>query len=293
MPARIAYGKRLVAMEETATGVTARFEDGTKAAGEFLVGADGVNSRVRDIILPEGPKPAFTGLVGTGGFLPRSSAPLKHGESEATMGLYFGDGRFFGYGFGDRGEANGAFWWTALERDTPIGDTERAAITFDQVRDGLLLEAANWDERVRQIVDATTRYIPPLNIFDVASLPYWSRGRVVLIGDAAHAVSPHSGQGASMALEDAIVLAKRLREKPHEITAAFRDFEAERRERVERIVAYGRRSGDTKKKRGPVAAWMQRLLMPLFIRLAGRGMRWVYSYCVRWEEEVEEVRQAA
>jgi 2-polyprenyl-6-methoxyphenol hydroxylase-like FAD-dependent oxidoreductase len=75
-----------------------------------------------------------------------------------------------------------------------------------------------------------------LNIFDIQSLPRWHEGRVMLIGDAAHAVSPNAGQGASLALEDAMYLAKLLRDCSNYATA-FACFERDRKPRVERTQA--------------------------------------------------------
>ena len=131
-------------------------------------------------------------------------------------------------------------------------------------------------------MNATTATIAPLNLLDVAHLPRWWRGRVVLIGDGAHAMSPHSGQGASVALEDAICLAKRLRDETA-LGAAFAGFERERRRRAERIVAFGRRSGDSKKTHGPLATWLQSIALPLFIRLAGFSQSWMQGYRVQWD----------
>lgn len=288
----IRYGKRLRDIEETASEVIARFEDGSEARGSVIVGADGINSRLREIVIADGPKPEFTGLVGPGGFVPRSVIPMASPEDEQRMVLYYGPGVFVGYGLGDRSDPDGAFWWTALERDAPLGDGERAAMTLKAVRAEVLARSERWDERLLSIIDATTSFVPPLNLFDVASLPRWSKGRAVLIGDAAHAVSPHSGQGASLALEDAICLARQLRDKPDH-AEAFADFEAERRERAEKIVAFGRRSGNSKKKQGAVATALQAALMPIVIRMMGRMQRWMFAYRVRWEDTTIARKKAA
>jgi 2-polyprenyl-6-methoxyphenol hydroxylase-like FAD-dependent oxidoreductase len=94
---------------------------------------------------------------------------------------------------------------------------------------------------------------PPvkLNVYDIQTLPSWHKGRLVLIGDAAHAVSPNAGQGASMALEDAMYLAKVLCEAHGDHERAFERFERERKPRVERIVAEGRRRSSDKKSVTP------------------------------------------
>ena len=112
---------------------------------------------------------------------------------------------------------------------------------------------------------------------DVASLPTWSRGRSVLIGDAAHATSPHAGQGASIALEDALRLA-RLLAQGDELRESFEQFEAERRPRAERVVALARRNGSTKREFTPAGAWIRDRMMMLLIPLTSKGMDWMYAY---------------
>jgi 2-polyprenyl-6-methoxyphenol hydroxylase-like FAD-dependent oxidoreductase len=278
------YGKRLCAIEDGDAGIVARFEDGSEVQGDLVVGADGINSRVREIIIPDGPKPGFTGLVGVGGFVPRHAVPLERPDDERTMTLCFGPGgAFLGYAFGDRAPAAaGAFWWSALARTEPLSDDERAELSLDAIRDAVLEKGDGWFDTPVRLLAATTHTIAPLNLLDVAHLPRWWSGRVVLIGDAAHAMSPHSGQGASVALEDAICLAKKLRDEAP-LSAACAAFERDRRRRAERIVAFGRRSGDTKKTRGPIATWLQRIAMPLFVRLAGFSQSWMQGYRVQWD----------
>ncbi|WP_414638650.1 FAD-dependent monooxygenase, partial [Actinophytocola sp.] len=93
-----------------------------------------------------------------------------------------------------------------------------------------------------EIIDATEHVFSGSNTYDFPTVPVWHRGRMIIIGDAAHATSPASGQGASMALEDAVTLAKCLRDLP----AAYTAYENLRRKRVERVVAQGKRNGDGK-----------------------------------------------
>ena len=93
-----------------------------------------------------------------------------------------------------------------------------------------------------------------------------------LIGDAAHATSPHAGQGASLALEDAIVLARALRDVP-DPERAFALFEAQRRSRVERLVREARRQGRRKVAANPVSRRVRDLVLPLFLRLGSRSLR--------------------
>jgi 2-polyprenyl-6-methoxyphenol hydroxylase-like FAD-dependent oxidoreductase len=108
----------------------------------------------------------------------------------------------------------------------------------------------------------------------------------VLIGDAAHAVSPNAGQGASMALEDAMYLARLLRDGD-DYEEVFARFEQDRKPRVERIVAEGRRRGTDKQIVGPVQARIRELMIAVFVNLFGpRGDDWLHSYRVDWTADV-------
>jgi 2-polyprenyl-6-methoxyphenol hydroxylase-like FAD-dependent oxidoreductase len=109
---------------------------------------------------------------------------------------------------------------------------------------------------------------------------------MIVIGDAAHAPSPTSGQGASMAAEDAVVLAKSLRDLP-DIPRAFAAYEQLRRRRVERIVAQGARTGSTKTQ-GPVGRVVRDLMLPLVFRflVTDRSMAWIYDHHVDWDAPV-------
>ncbi|MGL4285648.1 MAG: FAD-dependent oxidoreductase [Phreatobacter sp.] len=279
---RIEHGKRLIGFEEDAEGITARFEDGTSARGDLLVGADGLHSRVRRILLPDGPEPAYTGLTGTGGWTPRSAFPQAGLTDPGTMTLFFGAGAFIGCTLAERDEAAGGMWWTSLARDAPL-DARRRGEPSDRIGlDQIIAAGDGWNPMVRQILGATTEMIAPVDIFDIASLPRWWQGRAVMIGDAAHAVAPHSGQGASMALEDAITLARLLRDgRSAALPQLLAAFEHERRDRVERIVAYSRKIGALK-QRGPLGTWLQNNLMRLFLSFRAPDFSWVQDHRITW-----------
>jgi 2-polyprenyl-6-methoxyphenol hydroxylase-like FAD-dependent oxidoreductase len=279
----VVYNKRLSGITQDARGVLARFTDGGEVWGDILVGADGIRSAVRALAMPAAPNPAFTGLVGCGGFVPRSVMRNVLGpDRQTTMGFAFGRAGFFGYALGDQTEEKGAYWWNALPFEHPPNRSEREALSGRAGIETFLASDPHWSGAVRTIVEATTHPLGPFDLYDVATLPRWWSERVVLMGDAAHAVSPHAGQGASMALEDAIVLAKVLRDNENSPQAAFRAYEANRRPRAEKVVAEGRRNGDQKKK-GPLAGPIQQMLMPLLLKLAP-AQRDLYGYDPGWND---------
>jgi FAD-dependent urate hydroxylase len=87
-------------------------------------------------------------------------------------------------------------------------------------------------DRISEIIGATHSEIGAYTVHDLRTIPTWHRGPVVLLGDAAHATSPNAGQGASLAMEDGLVLAKCLRDLP-DVTQALAAYERLRRERAE------------------------------------------------------------
>lgn len=267
----VRYGARLRDWEETANGVVAHFEDGTKAQGDVLVGADGIHSRVRAHLLPDGPAPDFTGLLNVGGFVKRSelSATPDH------MHMLWGKRAFFGWTVRPNGEA----WWfanvgadrepTRDELKTP--GTERWKVRLQEL-------FAGDPPFISKLIEQTAR-IDATPIHDLRTLPRWHSGRAVLLGDAAHAVSPSAGQGASLAMEDAVALALCLLDgRSHD--EAFARYESMRRARAERIVADGRRRGVYKAPGNPVSLYLRDLFMPLALRVFAResALSWIYDY---------------
>lgn len=120
---------------------------------------------------------------------------------------------------------------------------------------------------------------------DLPRVPVWHRGRVALVGDAAHATSPSSGQGASLAMESAVQLARCLRDLPPE--RAFPAYERLRRARVERIIAAGART-NRDKAAGPVARVLRDLFLPIALKAfaSPERMSWQYGYRIDWDAPV-------
>jgi FAD-dependent urate hydroxylase len=182
--------------------------------------------------------------------------------------MVFGKRAFFGYTVAASGET----WWFAnLPRE--LGD-----VPPDWKP--LLVEAFKDDANFSAELISRSSVDLALPIYDLPPLATWHKGRVVLTGDAAHATSPSSGQGASQAIEDAIVLARCLRDAADH-GEAFERFESERRERVEKVVAYSRTISNSKAA-GPVGRVFRDLMMPFFLKkVAGQeSLSWMYRHHV-------------
>ncbi|MEJ2858448.1 MULTISPECIES: FAD-dependent monooxygenase [unclassified Saccharothrix] len=214
----VEHGKRLVAVED---GVRAVFEDGTTAEGDLLVGADGLHSATRRIIDPQAPRPRYTGLnifYGYAEGLDPTTTPGRYHMIAGSRGF-----------FGHSTAPDGTTWWFAR---TP--GPERHGGTPDEHRAHAAAFFADDTSPAPEIIRAAGE-VHAGNAYDVPTTPVWHTDRVVLVGDAAHAASPAAGQGASMALEDSVTLARCLRDstRPRE---AFEVYERLRRERVEALV---------------------------------------------------------
>jgi 2-polyprenyl-6-methoxyphenol hydroxylase-like FAD-dependent oxidoreductase len=273
---RIEHGKRLAAAEDTGDGVRAVFADGSEAVGDVLIGCDGVHSAVRSVIDPAAPAPAYAGLLNSGGYARGVRVDAEPGSYE----MIFGKRAFFGYATAPDGEV----WWFANlpRRDEPArGEVEAAG-------------GEHWRPRLRQLfaddagpaialIDATPAIMPMSPIHVVPHLPAWHNGRMIVIGDAAHAPSPTSGQGASLSIEDAVMVARCLRDTPGP-QMAFARFEAARRPRVERIIKWAARINNSKAA-GPVARRFRDAMLPRILTMTAdsKALKQTYDYHIDWE----------
>jgi 2-polyprenyl-6-methoxyphenol hydroxylase-like FAD-dependent oxidoreductase len=273
---RVEYGKRLADAHLDRGGVRAVFEDGSTASGDVLIGADGLHSRTRKIIDPHAPKARYVGLLNTGGFAKGLSIDAEPG----TFYMIFGRRCFFGY----QVSPDGQVWWFANPgRRVDPTPAELAAITPEQWRAELNDLFKDDAGPILPLIAATDHIIAGWSTYDFPTVPKWRNERMVIIGDAAHATSPSSGQGASMAAEDAVVLAKCLRDVP-DPAKAFEAYEGVRRKRVEKIVAAGKRNGSGKAP-GPVGRVIRDLMLPPVMRRLAKSdaLRKMYEYPIDWE----------
>ena len=264
------HDKRLVHAETGSDGtVLARFADGTEAEGDVLIGADGAHSATRAILDPRAPRPRETGMGNVGGVTRNAGLGLAPG----TFRMMFGKRAFFGYAVHPSGDV----WWFANPPVPYPPDPDAAWLA------GLFDEDAG---PASSLIRATTEPIVFSSQHELPTVPTWHRGAMVLVGDAAHATSPSSGQGASMAIEDALVLGQCLRDVPS-TREAFATFERVRRARVEKVVAQGKRNGSGKAP-GVVGAVMRDLFMPVMARQMEKKnlLGWITDHRIAWDDKV-------
>jgi FAD-dependent urate hydroxylase len=274
----IEHGRRLVDARPVPEGVRAEFSDGSTATADILVGADGIRSPVRQIIDPAAAAARYVPVLNIGGYAPPQDTGARPGEYE----MVFGKRAFFGFLVAP----DGAVWWFANppRRDEPAPG-ELAAMTTGQWRSWLRELFAVDRTPAYAIIESTPGELVGWATYDLPSVRRWHRDRMIVIGDAAHATSPASGQGASMAIEDAVELGRCLRDLP-DPDAAFAAYERLRRDRVEQVVAAGARSSNSKAA-GPVGRVLRDAFMPMYLRKAGKqAATWLHEYHIDWDAPV-------
>ena len=236
----------------------------------MLIGADGVHSRVRPAIDPKAPSGRYVGLTNFGGFSPGAGRDI---EPEAWH-LIFGRRAFFGYHATPAGDV---VWFANVPRPA-ISQTERETTSEHAWRRQLASLFSDDRGPAVALIEAGRLELVADNTHDLGHVPMWHRGPMVLVGDAAHAPAPSSGQGASMAIEDAVVLAQALQRRPT-IEEAFAAYERSRRERVEKIVAWGARSSSSKTP-GVFGRAVRDLMLPLMFRylVTPKSLAWMYDF---------------
>ncbi|MFJ3769921.1 FAD-dependent oxidoreductase [Streptomyces sp. NPDC090082] len=253
-------GERLVETVTTSTGVQAVFASGRTAEAALLVGADGIWSTTRKLLAPEAPVPEYAGLYSVSG------VSENIGTDPGVFNLTFArHGAFL-----HLAAPGGRVWWSAQVASPAQPDLTGT----DEEWLDRLIALYRHDRIPHEILAATVELHRPTLMHRLAPIPRAQSDRVVLIGDAAHPVG--AGQGASMALEDALALARALAAAPP--VAALAVYAAERAPRVNKMLKAASDNRDAKTA-GPLGRWMRDLMMPLGVRLFyARATAWLYTY---------------
>ncbi|WP_051854694.1 FAD-dependent monooxygenase [Streptomyces sp. NRRL B-1347] len=233
-------GATAAGLRTESTGVTVEFTDGRTAHGDFLIGADGFHSAIRRHLNgpEEGRNSGYLCWLGI--------VPFQHPVfTPGSVRHYWGSGQRFG--LIDIGDGRAYWWGTKNVPATHALDRYGAKDVVERAFTG-------WAPEIREVVHATSQDdILTVPSFDRPFRDRWGDGPVTLLGDAAHPMLTTLGQGAAMAIEDAVVLAHTLAEPgaDDDITRALRTYEGRRRERTRAMVAASREMSDLEQAASP------------------------------------------
>ncbi|NDJ20916.1 NAD(P)-binding protein [Nostoc sp. B(2019)] len=214
---------RCIGFEQNNSGVEVCFDEGKTVQADLLIGADGLNSAVRQTLIGDG-SPRYAGRMSWRAVLKYSHELLPPNE---VMSMTAPDGKIFG--FFDLG--SGYLFWSAAT----LAPDEFVAQSAIDVKSRVQEKFSGWAEPVQAIVKATdAEDIIERPISDRLPLQNWSQGRVTLLGDAAHPMVPLLGQGANTAFEDAWELSQCL-SSASTIEAALANYENSRKPRTQVI----------------------------------------------------------
>ena len=231
LPAQqLRLGKRLVAMEQDGDGVTLRFADGAVVRAGAVIAADGVHSLVRDAVAGSADSARFTGRVAYRTTF--AASQLRGVDIGASRTKWWGEDRHIVIYYLSAAMDEVYFVtsqpekadWITRESWSSKGDLDELRASFE-----------SFHADVRAVL-ASASEVHKWGIFERDPLPRWCSGRVVLLGDACHPMTPYMASGAAMALEDAVVLSRCLAQGGlGQPTAAFMAFEATRKPRTSRV----------------------------------------------------------
>ncbi|MGA2714443.1 MAG: FAD-dependent monooxygenase [Bryobacteraceae bacterium] len=261
---RVRLGHDFEYFEHQKNGVRVHFTGAVSAEHDFVIGADGIRSRVRAQLLGVH-EPIYRGYT-----VWRGLAHLKGAVPSGSNSETWGRGKRFGIlnTGGDR-----FTWYATANTDSGHVDSSEGR------RRELLRMFAGWHEPVERLIEATDEgSILKNGAYDLAPLKRWGQGRVMLLGDAAHPCTPNLGLGGCMALEDALVLAKSFC-KEASPERALRRYESLRRERTRHVQQRSLLMGHIGQWENRVMAGGRRMVTSMLpAKLFERNLRRVYSY---------------
>ncbi|MEK6370040.1 MAG: FAD-dependent monooxygenase [Burkholderia gladioli] len=225
-PGTIAFGRKLTAIEDTGSEVRLSFDDGTVETADIAIGADGVNSRLREHLLGAEP-PRYTGYVAHRAVFPASL--LDNKPYDMCVKWWSGDRHMMVYYVTEKRDEY--YYVTGV----PQAEWPAGVSMVDSSREEMREAFDGFHPDIQHLIDVSPS-ITKWPLLERDPLPLWSRGRLVLLGDACHPMKPHMAQGAAMAIEDAAMLARCLDEVGiADYANAFALYEANRAARASKV----------------------------------------------------------
>lgn len=247
-PGTLHFDKRLETVVDDGSGVELTFADGSRARADIVIGADGINSRIREALLGV-EKPNYSGWVGHRAIIPGEKLRQYNLDFEACVKWWSEDRHMMVYY--TTAAQDEYYYVTGVPH--PAWDFQDGAFV-DSSREEMAEAFAGYHPTVQALIEQTTE-VTKWPLLNRNPLPLWSQGRMVLLGDACHPMKPHMAQGAAMAIEDGAMLARCLSETGlTDFGSAFHLYEANRRERASRVQAVSNANTWLKTQEDP--AWV-------------------------------------
>jgi 6-hydroxynicotinate 3-monooxygenase len=227
-PGSVHFAKRLIDIEDRGDDVLLSFEDGTAATASIVIGADGINSMVREKLLGV-EKPHYSGWVGHRALLRGDKLARFAEHFEACVKWWWEDRHLMAYYTTNGGREY--YYVTGVPEPSWSSD----ASFVDSSREEIMATFPEAHPAIKAMIEATEQ-VTKWPFYNRSPLPLWSRGRLVLLGDACHPMKPHMAQGAGMAIEDAAMLTRCLSETGlSDYATAFDLYEINRRDRATKV----------------------------------------------------------
>jgi 6-hydroxynicotinate 3-monooxygenase len=224
----IQYNKRLTAIGDRGPLVRLDFADGTSAEAEIVIGADGVNSMMREHLLGA-EAPRYTGYVAHRAVFPASALAKYDFRFDQCVKWWSEDRHMMVYYVTEQQDEY--YYVTGVPQAEWTDGIAWVPSSQDEMREAF----AGYHPMVQSLIDACSD-ITKWPLLERDPLPLWSRGRLVMLGDACHPMKPHMAQGAAMAIEDAAILARALKAVgTSDHKTAFELYRANRIERASRV----------------------------------------------------------
>jgi salicylate hydroxylase len=226
-------GHCCIGFEQNDREAKLRFANGRTVKADVVIAADGLHSTLQKYVVEPSP-PEYSGSRAYRGLLQMEKLP---GWRKEAHQIWMGDGKHFMVFPVRSGQLVNYVGFVPTQDQTveswsAVGDRDELAASFE-----------GWDPRVSTLLEQVESCFW-WGLYDRRPLPSWTNGRLTLLGDAAHAMLPHLGQGANQAIEDGVALAVILEERDSaEVPACLQRYEAFRRERTEMIQAEARKNG--------------------------------------------------
>jgi salicylate hydroxylase len=241
------FGKHVQGLTQLDNGrMQMRFKDGSTAEADAVIGCDGVKSQIRILLLGEknaAARAQFTGKYAYRGLIPMDKAVGLLGDELARNSqMYFGyHGHMLTFPI-----EHGKTMNVVAFRTSKTGKWEDERWVVPMKREEMEKDFEEWGRDVKSVLSLMEK-TDLWALFDHPPAETYYKGRVCLLGDAAHASTPHQGAGAGMALEDSYILSSLLGQvrSVDEIEDAFRIYDATRRPRTQRLVTTSRQGGET------------------------------------------------